>query len=65
MSQSRSFFRYSIMDGLLAFCGVGIVALHFWTFLAFDNLSWWLLALTACAIGLTAADRVRARRQGA
>src|SRR4051812_16468530 len=49
MPQSRTFFRYSYSDALLALGGVGIVALHFWTFLAFDSLPWWLLAITFCA----------------
>jgi fatty acid desaturase len=46
MSPSRLFFRYSVADALLVLGGVGIVALHFWTFLAFDQLPWWVLVLT-------------------
>jgi fatty acid desaturase len=49
VSQSRPFFRYSAADALLVLSGIGIVALHFWTFLAFDSLPWWLLAVTFCA----------------
>jgi fatty acid desaturase len=43
MSPSRTFFRYSPYDAIPALCGVGIVALIFWTFLDFANLSWWVL----------------------
>ena len=39
-------FRYYVSDGLLALCGLAIVVLHFWTFLAFNSLAWWLLAVT-------------------
>jgi fatty acid desaturase len=40
---ARPFFRYSRADALLALSAVGIVALIFWTFLCFHQLSWWLL----------------------
>lgn len=36
-------FRYHVLDGLLALCGVAIVAVMFWTLLDFANLSWWVL----------------------
>jgi fatty acid desaturase len=49
VSQSRPFFRYSNTDVVPVLCGFGIVALHLWTFLAFDALPWWLLAVTFCA----------------
>jgi fatty acid desaturase len=50
MSTIRPIFRYSACDALPALCGVGIVALIFWTFLSFHSLSWWVLAPTFCAI---------------
>jgi fatty acid desaturase len=50
MSAVRPFFRYSTYDVLPALCGVGIVALIFWTFLCFDSLSWWVLAPAFVAI---------------
>jgi fatty acid desaturase len=43
MSTARPFFRYSAWDALPALCGVGIVALIFWTFLCFHSLPWWVL----------------------
>jgi fatty acid desaturase len=44
MSRVRPFFRCKAIDAIPALCGVGIVALIFWTFLCFSSLSWWLLA---------------------
>jgi fatty acid desaturase len=46
----RPFFRYTGYDALPALCGVGIVALIFWTFLFFSSLSWWVLAPAFVAI---------------
>ena len=45
MSRLRPFFRYTPYDALPALCGVGIVALLFFTFLNFHHLPWWFLAL--------------------
>lgn len=50
---SRSFFRYSSLDALPALCGVGIVALLFTTFLAYDHLPWWLLVPAFGAVALS------------
>jgi fatty acid desaturase len=50
MSPIRPIFRYSVVDAVPALCGVGIVALIFWTFLCFNSLSWWVLALAFMAI---------------
>jgi fatty acid desaturase len=50
MSSARVFFRSSNYDAILALCGVGIVALIFWTFLDFANLSWWVLVPAFIAI---------------
>jgi fatty acid desaturase len=50
MSPQRRFFRYSAYDALPALCGVGIVALIFWTFLGFNSLPWWFLAPAFVAI---------------
>jgi fatty acid desaturase len=50
MTSTRSFFRYHPLDALPALCGVGIVALIFWTFLDFANLSWWVLVPAFIAI---------------
>jgi fatty acid desaturase len=44
------FFRFSRLDAIVALAGVGIVGLIFWTFLAFDSLSWWVLAPAYVAI---------------
>jgi fatty acid desaturase len=46
----RPFFRYSAFDAIPALCGVGIVAVIFWTFLGFHHLSWWLLVPAFFAI---------------
>lgn len=43
MSGTPRFFRYSAYDAIPAACGVAIVALILWTFLAYDQLSWWVL----------------------
>src|SRR5262249_55595741 len=45
-----SFFRHSNWDVIPALCGVGIVALIFWTFLGFDSLSWWVLVPAFIAV---------------
>jgi fatty acid desaturase len=50
MSPKRRFFRYSVFDAVPALAGVGIVALIFWTFLDYDDLSWWVLAPAFVAI---------------
>jgi fatty acid desaturase len=50
VSPSRSFFRSSAWDAIPAWCGVGIVALIFWTFLTFDSLSWWVLVPAFVAV---------------
>jgi fatty acid desaturase len=50
MTARLSFFRYSAWDALPAVSGVGIVALIFWTFLDFSNLSWWVLVPAFCAV---------------
>ena len=50
MSRQRPFFKYHPIDALPALCGIGIVALIFWTFLCFDSLSWWVLAPAYVAI---------------
>lgn len=50
MSALRPLFRYSRYDAIPAACGVAIVALIFWTFLAYDSLSWWVLAPAFFAI---------------
>jgi fatty acid desaturase len=41
--QPGRLFRSSPLDAIPALCGVGIVALIFWTFLSFDRLPWWVL----------------------
>jgi fatty acid desaturase len=41
--RSGPFFRYSAYDAIPALAGVAIVALLFWTFLAFASLPWWVL----------------------
>jgi fatty acid desaturase len=48
--RSRSFFRSSAYDAVPALCGVGIVALIVWTFLAFDRLPWWVLVPAFIAV---------------
>ena len=53
MTVSRPFFRYSPYDAIPALCGVGIVALIFWTFLSFNSLSWWVLVPAFCAVALS------------
>jgi fatty acid desaturase len=50
MPKVRPFFRYSVWDAIPALCGVGIVALIFWTFLSFDSLPWWVLVPAFVAI---------------
>jgi fatty acid desaturase len=50
MAASGRFFRYSPYDVLPVSCGVGIVALILYTFLAFNHLSWWLLVPAFVAI---------------
>lgn len=50
MSRSGFFFRYSRFDAIPAACGVGIVALIFWTFLYYDQLAWYILAPAFIAI---------------
>jgi fatty acid desaturase len=47
---SRAFFRYSNYDLIPALGGVGIVALILWTFLAFDQLSLWMIVLAFFAV---------------
>jgi fatty acid desaturase len=49
-SQGRPFFRHSRWDALPALCGVGIVALFLGTFLAYDDLSGWLLVPAFVAV---------------
>jgi fatty acid desaturase len=44
MSRSSPFFRYSPYDAIPALCVVAIVALIFWTFLAYRALPWLILA---------------------
>jgi fatty acid desaturase len=46
----RPFFRYNNADALPALGGVAIVALLFWSFLAFQTLSWWVVALAFVAV---------------
>lgn len=53
MPSSRPFFRYSPYDAILALCGVGIVVLILWTFLAFRSLPGWVLGVTFCAVALS------------
>jgi fatty acid desaturase len=48
--RSRPFFRYSAFDAIPALCGFGIVALIMWTFVAYESLSWWVLAPAYFAI---------------
>ncbi len=43
-------FRTSRLDVIPAACGVGIVALIFWTFLSFDSLPWWVLVPAFIAV---------------
>ncbi len=50
MSASGRIFRYCPYDVIPAACGVGIVALIFWTFLGFDHLSWWVLVPAFLAV---------------
>jgi fatty acid desaturase len=50
MSASGRFFRHSLYDAIPALCGVGIVALIFWTLLSFDSLSWWVLVPAFVAV---------------
>ena len=50
MSQFRPLFRSNPYDVIPALCGVGIVALIFWTFLCFDSLSWWVLVPAFIAV---------------
>jgi fatty acid desaturase len=50
VSRFRPFFRYSAWDVLPALGGVGILALILWTFLAFHDLSWGVLAVAYVAI---------------
>jgi fatty acid desaturase len=50
MARFRPFFRYHVLDAIPALCGVGIVALIFWTLLGFDSLSWWVLVPAFVAI---------------
>jgi len=50
MSRLRPFFRFNNYDVIPALCGVGIVALIFWTFLNFHSLSWWVLVPSFLAI---------------
>jgi fatty acid desaturase len=50
VSPSRPFFRSSPWDAIPALCGVGIVALIFWTFLACHSLPWWVLGLAFVAV---------------
>ena len=50
MARFRPFFRYSRIDAIPALCGVGIVALIFWTFLCFHSLPWWVLVLSFIAV---------------
>ena len=50
MERVRGFFRYGAWDALPALGGVGIVALLFGTFLAFDSLPWWVLAPAFIAV---------------
>jgi fatty acid desaturase len=40
----RPLFRYTAYDAFPAACGIAIVALMIWTFVAFESLSWWVLA---------------------
>ena len=50
MATFRPLFRYTVYDALPAMCGVAIVALIVWTFVAFDSLPWWILAPAFVAI---------------
>jgi fatty acid desaturase len=50
---SRPFFRSSRSDAIPVLCGVGIVALIFWTFLSFNSLSWWVLVPAFCAVAMS------------
>jgi fatty acid desaturase len=47
---SRSFIRNHPIDAIPALCGVGIVALILYSFLAFPTLSWWFTAVAFFAI---------------
>jgi fatty acid desaturase len=49
MPTHRAFFRYSAFDAFPALCVVGIVALHFATFLHWQSLPWWALAVAFAA----------------
>jgi fatty acid desaturase len=46
----RSFFRSHPLDAIPAFCGVGIVGLILYTFVAFPTLSWWFTGVAFLAI---------------
>jgi fatty acid desaturase len=50
MSATRSLWRYSPLDAIPAFCGIGLFSLFLWTFLWFDSLPWWILAVAFVAI---------------
>src|SRR5262249_39743419 len=50
MFRFHPFFRYSPLDAIPALCGVGIVALIFWTFLFFDSLPWWVIVPAFVAV---------------
>jgi fatty acid desaturase len=50
MSQGRPFFRHSNADAVIVLCGIGIVALIFWTSLSFNWLSWAVLVPAFVAI---------------
>jgi fatty acid desaturase len=46
----RPVFRYSAYDAIPALCGVGLVALLFWSFASFNGMSWWLVAAAFIAV---------------
>jgi fatty acid desaturase len=48
----RPFFHSSPYDAIPALCGVGNVAFLLWTFLRFDSLPWWAVALAFAGAAL-------------
>jgi fatty acid desaturase len=47
---TRPLFRYSVWDALVVLAGAGIVTLIFWTFVNFNHLPGWVLALSFVAV---------------
>jgi fatty acid desaturase len=53
MFRLRPLFRYTAWDAIPAACGVGILVLFLWSFLWFDQLSWWVIALAFYAVAMS------------